>query len=237
MKKIIVLTICFLMTHLTSLYAQDPAGMWEVEKVMVGDRLLTPVAKWMKLHSDHSYQSGNGWLQNDIGTWQYDANNHLLSMHTSISIKDEYEPFQIEITQDEMTWKRTEDGMQVTVNLKRIDSLPSGTADLLLGLWDLEKIEDQGQEVTAEFDPENKYYLFMRWDRIYSERTPDGQKQSGYWHINGHQPIITLLPHQSEQTPLNWQVKVNQTSLTLKGLSEINKSKTMYFTRIQEFPQ
>ena len=60
------------MINLARLNAQEITGFWEFKKVDVGGKIKTPVAKWTKIENDHTYRSGNGWLQNSVGTWTYD---------------------------------------------------------------------------------------------------------------------------------------------------------------------
>src|SRR5690606_30317287 len=122
----------FFITFLAfSLYtnAQQMIGFWVVDKVMVGDQDLTPVAKWFKYHKDHTYQSGNGWTQNDIGTWAYDKSKKEFMAQTSMGIKDEYDVFKVRFSENKMFWEREEDGMKVVVSLSRIKEMPMSTKD------------------------------------------------------------------------------------------------------------
>ena len=62
-------------------YSQQESliGLWEIQKVEVGEDNMTPVAKWTKINTDGTYQSGNGWLQNSQGQWNYDSKNKMYS--------------------------------------------------------------------------------------------------------------------------------------------------------------
>jgi hypothetical protein len=66
---------------------------------------------------------------------------------------------------------------------------------MLFRLWDLSEVTKNGKVETSVSDPDNKYYIFIRWDRVYVKRNVEGQKTGGYWHINAHRPELTLLPH------------------------------------------
>ena len=112
----------------------------------------------------------------------------------------------------------------MTVMLKPIEKLPMSTADYLKGIWGLVEITDNGVSILDDFDQEKKHKLFIRWDRIYINFTPDGKKLTGYWHINGHRPEITLLPHQDNGTAESWRVEVNEKELLMTGISERNRT-------------
>ena len=73
MEKVIPFLVA-VMVHTSSL-SQSVLGFWAVKEVMVGTEIKTPVAKWIKVNDDGSYQSGNGWLQNSEGTWSYDKSS------------------------------------------------------------------------------------------------------------------------------------------------------------------
>ena len=81
MKTIARLIVTLLIFNSLTVYAQDIVGFWEIKEVIVGGKIMTPVAKWSKINKDGSYQSGNGWLQNSEGTWKFDKKNNLYSPH------------------------------------------------------------------------------------------------------------------------------------------------------------
>jgi hypothetical protein len=216
---------------------QPFTGLWEVTEVTAGERLVTPVSKWTRIHPDGTFESGNGWLQNSVGTWVFEEKTSEFFLSDKFGLKDEYGPFLVQFTNREMIWTREEDGMKVVVRLRKIESLPVSTADLLIGLWDLEKAEQAGNGITNRFDPDNKYYVFIRWDRIYVERTPAGDRQAGYWHINAHRPEVTFLSHVQGKNPESWKVEVSEKSLEMRGISESNQDLVLFFRRIHQFPE
>lgn len=210
-------------------------GLWEIKNVYVGDQEMNPVAKWSKINADGSFQSGNGWLQNASGTWTFDAENHLFSATDSLDIKDDFGGFTVSFDEEIMYWQRVEEGMEVNVTWVPIKELPMSPADYLEGLWDLEDIMEQDQSILASFDPDNKHRLFIRWDRIYMNFSPEGQRSSGYWHINGHKPEITLLPHTEGKNPESWRIDVNADELIMTGISDSNRSIQRRYLRKNSF--
>ncbi len=212
-------------------------GFWEINKVQVGAELMTPVAKWTKINEDLTYQSGNGWLQNSEGTWNYDEKSKQFLLQEKNGIKDEYGAFTINFSGDKMTWERDEDGMKVVVSLDKIDKLPRSPTDMITGLWDLVEVSKENVTITSSFDQDNQHYIFFRWDRIYVERTPQGERTTGYWHMNGHRPEITLISHNEEKESENWRLTVNDSELRLFGISESNQGLEMIYKRINEFPE
>ena len=68
-------------------------GLWEVEKVSMGDHSMTPIARWMKFESDNTQVSGNGWLQHSYGNWSLTGKD--LSVEDFNGVSDNTNPFSI----------------------------------------------------------------------------------------------------------------------------------------------
>lgn len=238
-RSCILILLLFIVTPVSLAIGQknNVVGLWGVEMVMVGERDVTPVAKWFRINQDGTNQAGNGWLQNSEGTWKYDEQNHTYESINKNGIADEFGPFSIHFEEEKMVWQRDEEGMDVTVTLSRIDELPKAPADLVQGLWDLEQVFEKESDITEDFDAADLYYIFIRWDRIYVERTVEGERTSGFWHMDAHQPHITLISHQDEKKREAWNVDVSDSTLVLTGLSDSNKNLEMHLVRIQAFPE
>ena len=175
--KFIFLLLC--VSLCTPAYNQNLTGLWEVTKVTVGDEILTPIAKWFDYQPDGSYTSGNGGLQNLLGNWKVEKGK-LFTDNAGKS--DGYGPFTLEKTESGILMKRSEDGMDVNVQLSRIKKKPLAPWDLILGSWKLEQVE--GTEEVS---------LYFRWDRRFVIKgTVDGLR-SGYWYIHPHAPEIRLI--------------------------------------------
>lgn len=234
MKK---LTFIFLfLSVFTQLTAQKITGLWEVVEVKVGEETMTPVAKWFHLHKDHRYEAGNGWLQNGIGTWTYDKKKKIYTAKETNGLLDPFGGFVVSFEGTQMLWERQEEGMKVVVKLKRITALPKSTADQLQGMWQLSSMEKAEKEQIASFDPNKKFHFFFRWDRIFTQWNAEGKRSTGYWHINGHRPEITLLPHNKEKGAESWRVEIQAEQLVLIGISDSNKGTRLTFDRKNEFP-
>ena len=216
--------------------AQTIIGFWEVKEVKVGKEIKTPVAKWTKINSDGSFQSGNGWLQNSEGTWTFDDKNKFYSPLETNGIIDEFGGFKVSFQHEQMIWERDEDGERVIVLLQEITKIPKSTSDILVGIWNLKEFFNNGKSEKATFDPNNKHFIFIRWDRIYVERTPQGDRTTGYWHINGHKPEVTFISHVHGKEPESWNVSVNENELQMVGISDSNKNSEMRYERMNEFP-
>lgn len=215
--------------------SQSPIGFWAIEKVSIGDQAMTPIAKWSKIHADGTYESGNGWLQSARGTWQFDPKTHVFSANDPLDVADEFGGFTVSFEGDKMYWEREEEGMPVKVTLKPIDKLPMSPADYLEGIWDLEEITENGASILADYDPNNKRKIFMGWDRIYRDFDAEGRRSSGFWHIDGHRPEITLLPHQQGKSPEGWRIEVNEKTLTMTGISDSNQDIQKKYIRRNTF--
>ena len=214
-------------------------GFWGFKEVKVGDENMTPVAKWVRINKDNTFVGGNGWLQNSAGTWTYDSKTRAYRPRETQGtvIDDEGGAFTVNTQGDIMTWEREEEGMKVKVTLQKITQMPKSTADEMVGLWDLSRITKGGQDVTSSFDPDNKQYVFFRWDRVFMERTPQNERQYALWHINGHKPEVTIINHDKTKANETWHISVVGTELRMRGISDSNKDVEMVFSRISKFPQ
>lgn len=239
-RYIILTAFIFLSSFISSIAQteQSMQGLWLMEHVQVGDQEMTPVARWTRIHSDGTYESGNGWLKSSEGTWTFDkAENAFLPKETN-GLTDPFGAFTVQLIENGMTWTREEEGMEVVVTLKPIQKPPKAPADSVQGLWDLVEATEGEASIINEIDSEGAQYLFIRWDRIYVARNAEGERQTGYWHMDGHRPVMTLLSHQQGQEPKSWNVSFDQqNNLVMKGASDSNRNQTFTYTRIFEFPE
>jgi len=217
---------------MTTSFAQDITGLWEVSSVAVGEETMTPVAKWFRFNEDNTYTSGNGWVQNTIGTWKMDRDNQFTATNT-YGPADEYGAFDVKVNENEMVWKRSEDGLKVIIYCKQIDKLPVSPTDLFIGLWKPNG-EGTGAETGTRTGTDEGNSLFIRWDRIYVNRESDA-RYTGYWHINGHKPEVTFLPHDEGGTTETWEIDVDDQKLIMIGISKSNEDLTKSFSRSSKF--
>lgn len=227
MKKELKIFAVFALTFVSiTTYAQKDQmiGLWKADKVEVGGQSMTPIAKWFKINTDGTYQAGNGWLQNKEGVWDYDVKTSKFTPLDNLDIEDEFGGFLVSFSNGNMLWEREEEGMVVTITLLPIDNLPLSPADYLEGHWDLVEITENEKSILESFDGEDKHKMQFRWDRIYTDYSFYGKKLSGYWHIHGHKPEITLLPHQENGTAESWSIEVNKEELLMTGISDSNRT-------------
>ncbi len=190
--KILSFSVLILFIYKVS-FSQSVEGLWGVISVHVGDQEMTPVAKWFCFNKDGTCTGGNGWTQNVVGTWSYDKKTQEFSPENTNGIKDEYGAFKVSFEKDKMIWNRVEDGMKVIVVLQPIDELPASPADLVQGLWALSEVKQKGVDVTSTLDPDSKQFILIRPDKRFRLRNPDGSSVRGFWHMNGHHPLFTLI--------------------------------------------
>ncbi len=203
--KIKKLTLLFLIIHIVKLNAQSPEGFWAVNRVTVGEEVRTPVAKWFRLNPDSTFQSGNGWLQNGAGRWQQFSDSTLLFINER-GEEDEYGAFEVSFTDGKMYWRRTEDGLPVTVILSPAEKLPKSPADQIVGFWEL--VKTPSNQHSSILGSEGSV-LFIRWDREYRLLEKDKRKR-GFWHINAHRPELTLLSAAEEGNKASFTVDLSQ---------------------------
>ena len=205
-------------------------GLWEVEKVVVGEDSMTPVSRWTRFNSDGTQTSGNGWFQHLIGAWS--IKEDLLTIRSSNGVIDEAEPFKLKFTNDKMTWKREEDGQEVTVHLKRIEEIPTSDGNKLLGLWKLIKSTSDGSDITVMSNPDSKAMLHLRWDNMYVQHNMPKGKQYGIYKIHGHKPEIQLVNYGESPQFSFWKFTIFKDKLTL---TSTDGQSVMEFERIYQF--
>ncbi|WP_299621530.1 hypothetical protein [uncultured Tenacibaculum sp.] len=231
----LVLVALMLITTTSNAQKEKLIGLWEIKNVVVGNQNMTPVAKWTQINSDGTYASGNGWLQNAKGKWNFDTKTNIYSAVDVLDVADEFGGFSVTFENNKMCWSRVEEGQNVKVTLSKIKELPMSPADYLEGIWDLEDIKKKGKSITKTYDKNNKHKLFIRWDRIYLNFNPEGKKTTGYWHIHGHKPHITLIPHSKDDKLESWKVSVNEKELIMIGLSDTNRDEERIYKRRNSF--
>ncbi|MEO9482013.1 MAG: hypothetical protein ABJG47_01120 [Ekhidna sp.] len=194
-NKLLILSM--LLTVFASANAQSLIGFWTVEHVQVGDENLTPVAKWFKYDEDNTYTAGNGWTQNDKGTWNYSEELDEFLPVSRLGA-DEYGAFKVQFIGEKMTWKRSEDGMNVSVTLSRIAEMPMAPKDSIVGNWELTSVIQNNEDVTSEYNKENTISIFIRWTATYRKTDTNGSRSSGYWHMNPHRSEFHLINYNKE---------------------------------------
>lgn len=212
---------------------QDIRGLWEVEKVEVGDKEMTPTARWFEILEGGKLFGGNGGITNTRGAWNFDQNTNKLEQITN-GQKDPYGAFDV-IFSDEanrMIWSRIEEGMEVKVSLKRVNEKPLAPWDLITGSWKSDKAEGldkDTKEVKSIYNLEPNSYYFG-WDGRYRKYDGEGKRiETGIWHIEPHSPWLWTISD-ANNTKTGWSIDIQENSMTWSkdGDSETLK---VYFER------
>jgi hypothetical protein len=211
-------------------------GFWLVTKVTVGGKELTPVARWFKLTTGKQV-SGNGWVQHSFGTYKFDPKKSEVTFITTNEPDDEFGAFKVERKGPLMTWSRTEEGEAVIVELKPITELPMSPSDVAKGLWILESAVERDVNITKQYDPDHKHFLFIRWDRQYVRQINAHERISGYWFFDAHRPEVTFISENREQEDEKWAVTIEGQKMTMKGSSENVQSMVLTYVRATDFPK
>ena len=219
---------------LTSVYSQ--IGLWEVKSVKVGANNRTPVAKWFRFNDNKTFQSGNGWTQNSAGNWTVDESKEQLTLDEQIALSEGNAPFSIKLNNNNMTWERTEFGEKVIVQLEKISEIPRTPTDEVQGLWAFANVIEDGKDITASYDPDSKRMIFIRPDRRFQDEYGPGGLIRGYWHMNMHHPLFTLIYEDRNQSNEVWEVQFKENDMKWSGKSETNKNLSLNFRRLKRFP-
>lgn len=210
-------------------------GLWVVKSVGVGDEIMTPNGRWMRFNSDFTQQSGNGWLQHSVGTWNFNKNSMELSIKNTNGLIDENEPFKISFEEKKMIWKRMEEGQNIKVILERSSELPQTYGDKLFGLWELERAFGSDNYFKDSDKKEMSNYIFFRWDKRFVIESEKG-KINGVYNVHGHKSEVELIPYSDQVNRNFWKIDFEENRITLKLLNS-EKIITREFKRMQQFPK
>jgi len=203
-------------------------GLWQIEKVKVGDQEMTPVARWTRLNEDHSQESGNGWYQHSIGNWEYDSERNKMSLINTNSVKDEFGEFTVTNTKkDKMQWSRKEEGEKVEVTLKRIKKLPQAPANKMLGVW---KLKTNNKSLADS-------YLFFRWDHILVAGQKGSKKNYGMYKTHGHKQKLQIIYYEEPLRREDWQYRINENDLLTLTRKDEEKEVILEYERIDFIPE
>ena len=199
--------------------SQSIVGLWTVDQVTVGDEIMTPVAKWFNYKDDNTYTAGNGWLQNDEGTWNLDLKkNEFLPI--SGNGADEFGAFASAIQQNNMTWKRMEEGMQVVVSLSRITKIPKSPKDNIVGNWNLTAAKKGDEDIIDSYAPEGEN-IFIRWTGTYRKSKTGEPRVNGYWNMHAHRPELHLINYDRNKEVEMYMVSFEENTLVLKSKEDV----------------
>lgn len=206
-------------------------GLWWIEKVSIGTEVMTPVARWTRLHSDNTQESGNGWIQHSIGSWEFNEENNQIQLFNSNGLKDEFGGFTIShLEKERMLWTREEEDQQVTVALKKVDKIPQAPANKLFGVWKL-KVNEEG------LSEGSMSYLFFRWDQILIDGKADRDRKYGMYKTHGHKPELQIIYYEDPLRQELWHYEFREGhTLFLSGTHQGVEVKLEY-ERINYLPQ
>ena len=204
--KSIISILCVLITYTS--FSQSLLGLWTVDEVTVGNRVLTPVAKWFRINENGIVQSGNGWTQNNLATWTYDESKHYLLPKNMLRAPDPFGGFYVTLTDQKMIWKRIEEGDSVTVTLSRANELPMAPADSIQGNWVLQETESSDSTTIKE--------LNIRPDRLFNYTQSNDKRAFGYWHMDGHNPRFSLIDFDKDIADRVFRVSFDKNELIMK---------------------
>lgn len=224
---VILLTACKSKEKNTSI-----EGLWLVEKVQMGAKEITPIARWTRFNANYTQSSGNGWLQHSVGSWN--LNKNKLSIENSNGISDSFEPFQVSVEGEKMVWKRKEEKDTVRVFLKKIQELPTSKGNYLFGLWKLISHAEKGMNVISKSDMPESAMIHFRWDNVYVQHNMPRDKRMGVYKIHGHKPEIQMINYGEGNSFEFWKFEISNDTLTM--ISTDNTTEII-FKRSHQFPQ
>ncbi len=213
--------LCLLFSNCNS--SKKLIGLWQVEKVIIGENEMTPVARWTRFNKDQSQISGNGWLQHSIGSWNIDPKTNALSIINTNGIADDFEGFTWTIKEKKMIWERKEEGQKVKVILKQVKQIPTAPGNHLFGLW---------QQVNGD----QKALYHFRWDNIVIKQNKAESKKYGSFRIHGHKNELECIFFTEPLKTERWTFKIKNDKMIefipLGGEAQSSIS----FKRINQFP-
>jgi len=232
MKQLATLLLCIISIQSYGQAPEKLVGLWLVGNVNIGDEVMTPNAKWTRLNEDYTQESGNGWFQHSVGSWEFDEVSNQLKIITENGLDDPFGGFSISWHEEQMIWKRMEEGMEVVVTLEKIDELPLTYANQMLGLWKPEQATGEGPFFREDLNESD--YLFIRWDGKFVVGTDEG-KTYGVYNVYAHKPEVELIPYGGMDRTF-WSIYFLDDGVKITLLNSEEKV-TRTFQRIKKFPK
>lgn len=219
-----VLALCMFLACNTN---SKMIGLWQIEKVSVGDMEMTPTAKWTRLNEDRSQSSGNGWHQHTVGSWNYDNKSRQIKLVSENGLKDEFGAFTVlEQDQKNMKWTREEEGEEVQIFLKKITKLPQAPFNTLLGVW---KLQSDNKNAIS--------YLFFRWDQIAIHKKENQNKIYGMYKTHGHKNELQIIYYETPLRQEVWTYSFKDNDILLLENTSKEKPVKEVYERIDYIPQ
>jgi hypothetical protein len=190
-----------------SFETSDIIGLWKVDQVTVGNENVTPTAKWFLFEADGTMISGNGWVQNSLGSWAHNEARQTL-LQTNQQQADEFGAFQVSFEGENMIWQRMEEGEKVAVILSRTNEKPLAPWDEIVGKWKIkeQEINSTNNDIPPSANFESWESIFLMWDRSYRKFGEDNQQiEYGVWHIGGHSNTVWLISNDNN-AQAKWQL-------------------------------
>lgn len=219
--KILITTLIFLIVSLST-QPQTITGLWGVNEVLVGTRVVTPVAKWLRINDDGMVQSGNGWTQNSLATWTYDESKHFFLTKNLLKAPDPFGGFYVTLTNEKMIWRRIEERDSVQVTLSRIDQLPMAPADSIQGRWTLTSTTDKSSTVSTI------QQMQIRPAGLFNLTKSNGDREIGFWHMDPHESRFFLISFDKSVQDKIYRVSFDKEELTM---TDVEDSSTLLFRR------
>lgn len=235
MSKILLLLTCMSLPWMMKGTELDPEGLWVITSVTAGDQIMTPNGRWIRFNADNTQESGNGWVQHSVGTWQYDEEQYTLTIVNENGLKDPNGAFKVSTKGEQMIWTRMEDGMKIHVTLERADKLPMTYGDGLLGVWLLTASSGEGQYFNELEAFPDEQYLFFRWDRKFVIGNGE-ERMMGVYNVHGHKPQLEMIPYADLHDRDSWRFETIGDTLRIKQMGMDDKI-TRTFIRTHTFPE
>lgn len=216
-----ILSLFIILTVLASCQSNKMLGLWQAEKVYVGDEEMTPVGRWLRLEEKGKQASGNGWRQHSVGSWTVDEGK--LKIENSNGYKDDFPAFDLSMEGDMMYWEREEDGHKIKVVWKPIDQLPQTSADKLLGVW---KLSSSSKSIPIG----DNDYVYFAWDQRFRGLLA-GQKVRGIYQVHSHRNQLNILTLDEKLERRDFKLDEAATELEIEA-----NTVQLTFKRIDYFP-
>ena len=120
------------------------------------------------------------------------------------------------------------------VTLVRSLKLPETYGDKILGLWNLQSANGNGDYFEETEKKEINANIFFRWDKRFVIQSEKG-RINGVYNVHGHKPEVELIPYGDEVKRDFWKIQFEENHITLTLLNSEKRVKRK-FKRINRFP-
>lgn len=207
-------------------------GLWQVDHVLAHTDEVSPKGRWVRFDKKNYQESGNGWQKHSYGT--YKIKRKEITVVNDNGPVDQFGAFKIHVRKKSMEWERHEDSRRTKILFTRIEEIPMSDRDKLIGIWDLDRVLEDGKESLSKYDPNFNRYIYIEWNNLFTTRNTPTGAHTGFYNTHTHRNEIEVFYNDDKNNREVWKYKLDGDKLVLTSANR-KEEVIMEYHRIKKF--